>query len=76
MSKKVIIYSSDSCIYCKEAKAYFKNKGIEFDEKNITKDMDARKELMKMGYMSVPIIKIDDKIIKGFNKEMINKIIK
>ncbi|PAB58252.1 glutaredoxin family protein [Anaeromicrobium sediminis] len=76
MNKNVLVYSSDSCIYCKEAKEYLNSKGVDFEEKNVSKDMTARKELMKMGFMSVPIIKVDDEVIQGFNKEKLEDLLK
>ncbi|MCT4595080.1 MAG: glutaredoxin family protein [Anaeromicrobium sp.] len=76
MSKTVLVYSSDSCIYCKEAKEYLNSEGVDFEEKNVSKDMNARKELMKMGFMSVPIIKVDDEVIQGFDKEKLEELLK
>ena len=38
--------------------------------------MAARKELMKMGFMSVPIIKVDDEIIQGFDKDKLEGLLK
>ena len=46
MSKNVTVYSSDTCIYCHEAKKYLDSLGVSYTEKNISKDMEARKELM------------------------------
>jgi len=61
--KDVIVYSSDSCIYCKDAKSYLESKGIDFKEKNVSTDMIARKELISQGFMGVPVIIIDGEII-------------
>ena len=32
---KVVVYSSDSCTYCKQAKEFLKAKNIEYVEKNV-----------------------------------------
>lgn len=69
--KKVEIYSSDSCGYCHEAKAFFKEQNVEYIEHNISKDMEARKALMKKGYMSVPVIIINEEEFVGFEKDKI-----
>ncbi len=73
---KIVVYSSNTCPHCVSAKDYLKSKGIEFTEKNVSTDMEARKELMDMGYMGVPIILVDDKVIEGFNKAKLDELVK
>lgn len=72
--KNVMIYTSDSCVYCQLAKEYFHTNNIEFKEKNI-KEPVARKELISMGMRSVPVIKIDDEVILGFDQEKIEQVL-
>ena len=69
--KKVVIYTSKSCAFCHEAKEYFKENNIDFTEFDTSENVDARKELIRKGYRSVPIIIIDDQAIVGFNKSEI-----
>ncbi|WZL72445.1 glutaredoxin family protein [Clostridiaceae bacterium 35-E11] len=76
MSKNVVVYSSDSCIYCKDAKNYLQSLGVEYTEKNVSKDMTARKELMAKGFMGVPVILIDDETIQGFDKGRLDELLK
>ncbi|PKM70432.1 MAG: NrdH-redoxin [Firmicutes bacterium HGW-Firmicutes-18] len=73
---KIVVFSSNTCPHCVTAKDYLKSKGIEFTEKNVSTDMEARKELMGMGYMGVPIILVDDEVIEGFNKAKLDELIK
>lgn len=70
--KKVTIYSSSTCAYCVTAKDYFKEIGVEYEEKNVSTDVDARKELMAKGHMGVPVIIIDEEEIVGFDKVKID----
>lgn len=69
---KVKVYSSNTCPYCVTAKEYLNEKGIEFEEKNVQTDAAARKELMEMGHMGVPVLVIDDEEIVGFDKNRID----
>lgn len=69
--KPVIIYTSTTCPHCVTAKQYFTSKGIEYTEKNVGTDMEARKELMAKGYMGVPVIVVGDVEMVGFDKEKI-----
>lgn len=69
---KVIVYSSDTCPHCVSAKEYLKEKGVEFEEKNVSKDVNARNELIEMGHMGVPVIVVDGEEIVGFDKARID----
>jgi glutaredoxin len=75
MNKKVVIYSTNSCVYCKQAKAYLKSKGVGFEEKYIDDDEAVRKELMdKIGgaFRGVPVIDIGGEMLQGFDRVHIN----
>ncbi len=73
--KNVTIYSSDTCKYCHLAKDFLKENNIEFTDKNVSSDPVARKELMKMGFMGVPVIMVDDEVIQGFDKEKLTELL-
>lgn len=73
--KKVEIYTSNSCGYCHMAKDYFKENNISYEEYNVSENPQARKELMKKGYMSVPVIVIEGEEVVGFDKHRIEKLL-
>ncbi|NLJ58343.1 MAG: glutaredoxin family protein [Tissierellia bacterium] len=73
--RNIKIYSSDTCPNCTAAKEYFEEKGYEYTEKNISTDQEAKKELISMGYMGVPVIFIDDEVVVGFNKNKLDEIL-
>lgn len=75
MSKKVVVYSSNTCAYCHDAKDYLKSLGVEYTEKNVSTDKEARKELMKKGFMGVPVIEIDGETIQGFDKDRLDDLL-
>ncbi|MFS8541123.1 MAG: glutaredoxin family protein [Tissierellales bacterium] len=75
MAKDVTIYTSNTCAYCVAAKEYLQEKGISYTEKNINQDPAARKELMQMGHMGVPVLLIDGEEVVGFNKEKIDQLL-
>lgn len=65
----VKIYTTPSCVYCKMAKQFFAEKSVQYEEKNVAVDADARNEMIqKSGQMGVPVIEVDGKIIIGFNR--------
>ena len=74
MSKKVTIYTTDSCHFSHMAKEYFKENKIEYSEKNVQTDEAARNEMIeKSGGMSVPVIDIDGEVLIGFDKSKVEK---
>lgn len=74
---KIVVYSTPTCPYCGLVKDYLKEKGVEFEEKDVSKDRAAaRKMVEKSGQMGVPQVDINGKIIVGFNKEAIDKELK
>ena len=68
----VIVYTSSTCPYCTLAKNYLSEKGISFTEKNVQTDKEARKELMTMGHMGVPVLVVDGQEIVGFDKDKLD----
>lgn len=74
MAKKVIVYSTSTCVYCSMLKSFLTDKKVEFVSIDVGADRQAFLEMKeKTGLMSVPVIDIDGKIIAGFDKEAISK---
>lgn len=71
----VIIYTSNTCPYCVLAKNYLDEKGVSYIEKNIQTDSSARKELMSMGYMGVPVLIINGEEVVGFDQAKIDELL-
>lgn len=68
----VKIYTTPFCPYCRMAKEFLKQRGVEFEEVNVQDDHGAALEMIqKTGQNGVPVIEIDNKIIVGFNQEKI-----
>lgn len=75
-NKKVIVYSTPTCPYCVYAKEYFKQKGVEFEDIDVTKDESlAREMIMKSGQMGVPVIEIDSNIVIGFQPDVFEELL-
>lgn len=72
---KVTIFTSSTCPYCVTAKEYLDEKGVSYTEKNIQSDKVARKELMGMGHMGVPVLVIDGEEVVGFDKSKIDELL-
>ena len=68
----ITIYSKNNCIYCTKAKALIKGLGLEFEEKSLEKDFngDPTNLIEDIGkpVRTMPQIKIDGKLIGGYNQ--------
>ncbi|GIP31886.1 glutaredoxin family protein [Paenibacillus sp. J2TS4] len=72
VNNKVVVYTSAHCPYCTQVKNYLTEKGIEFEERNISKDEKYAEELWNTGVRSVPLTIIGDEKILGFNQAQLN----
>ncbi len=74
--KKVIIYSTPSCHFCHMAKDFFTEKGVVYEEHDVAADQDKRAEMVDLtGQLGVPVIRIADDVIIGFNKPKIAELL-
>ena len=70
----VTVYSTPTCPYCKQAKEFLKQKGIPFNDLDVTTDQKLVEEMIKKsGQMGVPVIDVDGTIIVGFDKKKLEK---
>ena len=74
VGKRVVMYSTDGCGYCKKAKAYFITHDISFTEYNIDKDQAAKRRYTAMGAKGVPVILVGKKRMNGFSEEGFKRI--
>ncbi len=73
---KVTIYSTPTCVFCKMAKAFFAANKVEYAEKDVAADLEARKEMVeKSGQLGVPVIDIDGAITVGFDKDRLSELL-
>ena len=71
----VEVFSSDTCKYCVELNDYLKEHNVEYIEYNISRDEEARRNLIKLGYMSVPVTLINGNHVLGFDKLRIRQLL-
>ena len=72
----VIIYTTPDCQFCKLAKAYLNGNSVEYEEKDVSDDPQAKAEMMtKSGQSSVPVLDIKGRILVGFNVSSLNQIL-
>ena len=67
---KIVIYSKNNCAYCTKAKHMLKTLGLEYEEKMMESFSSVDEMLEDIGkkVRTMPQIKIDDKLIGGYNQ--------
>jgi len=76
MAKKVTVYSTPWCAYCKMAKKFFEANKIAYEEHDVASDAQRRDEMIqKTGQMGVPVIDIGGKIVIGFDQPRIKELL-
>lgn len=75
-TKKVEIFSTPTCHFCHMAKEWLASKNIPFEDYNVAEDLNKRKEMVEMtGQLGVPVIKIGDEVMVGFNQPQMAKLL-
>ena len=74
--KKVMVYSTPTCPYCKRVKDYLTQKGVSFSDYNVAEDREKAKEMIdKSKQMGVPVIVIGDDVVVGFNQTKLDSLL-
>jgi glutaredoxin-like YruB-family protein len=76
MDKQVTIYSTPVCHFCHAAKDFFNENKISYTEYDVASDFEKRQEMVDMtGQMGVPVIRIGDDVVIGFDEMKIKELL-
>ena len=65
----VVLYTTDPCGFCRQAKALLQARGVDYSEVNLAKDPDGRADLVALtGQMTFPQILVGKRAIGGFRE--------
>ena len=68
-AKKIILYTTEPCGFCRQAKALLAARGLDYDEINLARDPDGRADLVaRTGQMTFPQIVIGERTLGGFRE--------
>jgi len=68
---EVILYATEWCGYCQKTRVLFKENNISFVEYDIEKSTIGRREHKRLGGKGVPLLRINGKVIHGYNEKLI-----
>jgi glutaredoxin 3 len=65
----VVLYTTEPCGFCRQAKTLLETRGVDYSEINLAKDPDGRAELVALtGQMTFPQIVVGRRAIGGFRE--------
>ena len=66
---EITVYTTDPCPWCARVKGLLRSRGLEFEEINLTRDMQARFELVeRTGMMTFPQVFVGEELVGGFDQ--------
>lgn len=73
---QIVLYGTETCPYCKEARSYFQSKNIAFADYDVDTHEKGKKDYQKLEGEYVPIILIGNRKISGFDPDAIDDALK
>lgn len=75
--RKIEIYTTPTCVYCKMTKEFFKENNVEYLEYDVFKDKTRAQEMIdKTGMFAVPVIVVDGKdTVVGFDRKKLQELL-
>jgi glutaredoxin 3 len=72
----VAIYTTPTCGFCHQVKAYLSQNGVSFTEYDVSRDLQAAAEMVRLsGQRGVPVVLIDGQVVVGFNRPLIDQLL-
>ncbi len=73
---RVILFTTPSCTYCRLAKKYLRERGVRFKDIDVSRDAAAARDMVRRsGQQGVPVIDIGGKIVVGFDRPKIDRLL-
>ena len=70
----VVMYSTAWCGYCRQARRYFKSKGIQYVERDIERSRLAKRAYDRLGGNGVPLIVVGENKMSGFSVRQFDRL--
>jgi glutaredoxin 3 len=68
-AKRVTVYTTEPCGFCRQAKSLLSSRGVDFEEVNLARSPEGREALVrKTGQMTFPQVLIGERSIGGFRE--------
>ncbi len=65
----MVVYTTEPCGFCRQAKALLESRGVSFEEVNLARDPTGREALVALtGQMTFPQIVVGERAVGGFRE--------
>jgi glutaredoxin len=72
----IVIYTTPTCGFCQQVKAYLNRRGVPFVERDLSRDPQAASDMVRIsGQQGVPVTVIDGQVVLGANMPMIDQLL-
>ncbi|MBI4986988.1 MAG: glutaredoxin family protein [Rhodocyclales bacterium] len=72
----IVMFSTETCGFCKKAKRYMDAKGLSYSEIDVDKDARGHEEYRRLGGNGVPFFVVAGKTMTGFSESAFEKLLK
>lgn len=72
---EVIVYHGAGCHACHEQMELMERHGVEFSARDVTKDVAARQELIKLGSRTLPTTVVNGNVLIGFEVDKLKSML-
>jgi len=73
---KIRVFSTQSCPYCYMLKDFLRQKGVQFEDIFVDRDMNAAMEMIRLsGQRGVPVADINGNVVVGFDQHRISMLL-
>lgn len=62
-------------MFCNRTKEFLSQKGIAFEERDVSRDETALEELQNRGLMTTPVTLVDDETVIGFDVKKLSSLL-
>jgi glutaredoxin len=76
MVPEITIYIDPSCPHCHQLIDYLKRKQVPYYEHDVTRDVHAQEYLRKINAAGVPVIRVGEEHVVGFDETRLNELIR
>ena len=76
MTREVIIYTTPTCGYCRQAKRFLQEQGVQYKEVDVSTDQEAAEDVVRRtNQYSVPVIEVGGALVIGFDRSRLEKLL-
>jgi len=73
---RLTLYSTSSCVHCRQLKQWLKKHRIPFREMDIQRNPRALRDFQRHGGRGVPLLQVGDQVVCGFDSRKITKLLR